>query len=84
MPCGGRFYTQNRLSDEAFSEFKTEEDIEFNQLGALKMILMEQLRSGRLGPDRLRLGLFPARAQCFAPSRRSSWRRSGLTRDGQI
>jgi hypothetical protein len=49
----GRFYTQNRLSDEAFSEFKTDADIEFNQLGALKMILMEQLRSDRLGPDRL-------------------------------
>ena len=38
-----RYYTQQRLSENAFTKFKTPEDAEFTQLGALKLILLEQL-----------------------------------------
>ena len=39
-----RYYTQQRLSENAFTKFKTPEDAEFTHLGALKLILLEQFR----------------------------------------
>ena len=43
-----QLYTQSRLSDDAFTDFKTQKDTEFSNVGAMKMILMEQLRTGRI------------------------------------
>jgi hypothetical protein len=45
----GRFYTQNRLAEEAFSDLQTESDRELTQLGAIKMILMEQVQGTGVG-----------------------------------
>ena len=38
-----RYYTQTRLAEGAFSELMTSEDKELNQMGTIKMILMEQV-----------------------------------------
>ena len=45
--AGCRLFTQTCLADDAFTEFKTKTDTEFNQIGGLKMVLMEQLRVAR-------------------------------------
>ena len=39
----GSFFTQNRLADEAFSPYQFDSDRELTQLGAIKMILMQQV-----------------------------------------
>ena len=40
----GSFYTQNRLADDAFSPYQFDSDRELTQLGAIKMILMQQVQ----------------------------------------
>jgi hypothetical protein len=40
-----RYYMQHRLTEEGFSEYRTQADTEFTTLGATKMILTEQVRA---------------------------------------
>ncbi len=40
-----RFYTQTRLAEDAFSEYKSAAEHDLTYLGAVKMILMEQVGS---------------------------------------
>ena len=78
-----RYYTQQRLSENAFTKFKTPEDAEFTQLGALKLILLEQLsHTSTLSNICAHLHVDPQQLLC-PPSRATSVPTSKETGEGE-